>query len=197
MSSAERIRILAHELRSPVAALEALASRAHDVRPADLARFRELAVAAGRDVERLLTDPELLSLRPETAWLAALIDPFSGPGVTCTAEPVELVCDPTRMRQAVGNLVANGLRHGRAVTVMGTLREDSITIEVHDDGPGVVPGLDAFARGVSADGSSGYGLWLARAIAEAHGGSLILESTPGRPGAMFSLTVPLSPFGRG
>ena len=192
MSTDERLGLLAHELRSPVAALEALAPQAHGLPPSGLMRVAELAVAAGRDIERLLSDPDVLSFRPEEVDLRVLLESLVQPGVTCSAEPARVVCDPTRMRQALANLVANGRRHGTTVTVTGRHRRAGIVIEVSDDGPGVTPGIDVFERGVSGVASSGYGLWLARAIAEAHGGTLSLESTPGTS-ATFTLSVPSPP----
>ena len=193
MTTDERLGLLAHELRSPVAALEALASQARRLLPpSGLMRVAELAVAAGRDIERLLSDPDVLSFRPEEVDLRVLLESLVQPGVTCSAEPARVVCDPTRMRQALANLVANGRRHGTTVTVRGRRDRGGIAIEVSDDGPGVTPGIDVFERGVSGVASSGYGLWLARAIAEAHGGTLSLESTPGT-GATFTLAVPSPP----
>jgi signal transduction histidine kinase len=192
MTTEERLGLLVHELRSPVAALDALAVGAPGLSPKGLTRVAELAVAAGRDIERLFSDPDVLSFRPEDVDLGALLESLVQPGVTYSAEPARIVCDPTRMRQALANLVANGRRHGTTVTVTGRRGRGGIVIEVSDDGPGITPGIDVFDRGVSGVGSSGYGLWLARAIAEAHGGTLTLESTPG-VGAVFTLEVPSPP----
>jgi signal transduction histidine kinase len=196
--NADRLALLAHELRSPVAALEALAARAAGPTLPDgvLARIVELAIAAGGDVVRLLSDPELLSLHPVEVELRDLLESAAGHSVRVSSEPAVLVCDPTRVRQAVGNLVANGLRHGSHVTIEAARDGDRVVIEVSDDGPGVEPGVDAFARGVSGAGSSGYGVWLARAIAEAHGGELELVSPPGQ-GAAFRLSLPLAVAGSG
>src|SRR4029077_14611668 len=62
----DRLAVLTHELRSPVAALEALADQAAagNLPRAVLGRVTELAGAAVHDIARLLCDPELLSLRP-------------------------------------------------------------------------------------------------------------------------------------
>jgi signal transduction histidine kinase len=189
----ERLAVLSHELRSPVAALAALAERANGATlPADtLVRVIALGVAAGRDVERLLADPELLSLRSEKVDLAELLHGFASPRVVVTTQPVELAGDPTRLRQAMANLVANGLRHGTEVTIDARREGDHIVIEVSDDGDGVDPAIDPFARGSSTTGSSGYGLWLAREIAETHGGCLELTSAPAL-GATFRLSLPLA-----
>ena len=190
----DRLGVLAHELRSPVAALAALAERAA-VTPlaADtLRRVVELALAAGRDVVRLLADPELVSVAPEKVDLARVLEGIVRPGVALTAEPVEIECDPTRVRQAVANLVDNGLRHGRNVTVDARRSGSTATITVRDDGPGVAPGIDPFAPGVSGAGSTGYGLWLAQAVAEAHGGRLELGASAPGQGAVFTLVLPLA-----
>lgn len=192
MSADDRLALMAHELQSPVAALHALAAAAPGSASGDLARLAELAVAAGRDIERLLSDPDVLSLRLEEIELGSLLESILQPGVTWSAEPARLVCDPTRIRQALANLVANGRRHGTAVTVTGRRRDERIVVDVTDDGPGIAPGIDVFERGVSGVSSSGYGLWLARAIVEAHGGTLTLEAPRGG-GATFSLSVPSPP----
>jgi signal transduction histidine kinase len=94
-----------------------------------------------------------------------------------------------RLRQVLANLVANGLRHGSSVTIRAGEHDGAVVVDVADDGQGVDPGVDVFARGVSGAGSSGLGLWVARTVAEAHGGSLELGPEPG-PGARFRLSLP-------
>jgi len=184
---------LAHELRSPVAALDALSARAAGAPLPDgvLQRVVELAIAAAVDVVRLLSDPDLLSLQPERVGVHELLDGVAGPDVSVRAEDVTLVCDPTRVRQAVRNLVANGLRHGSRVDIEASRDGEHAVIEVRDDGPGIAAGVDPFALGVSGDGSTGYGLWLSRSIADAHGGELVLVPGSGR-GATFRLSLPLA-----
>jgi signal transduction histidine kinase len=190
-TSADRLRVVAHELRSPVAALMALADAAPALRgPAERRRLLDLAVAAGRDIERILSDPELLSLRPVLVDVGGLVAGLAADRVVVAVEGrPEARADATRLRQAIANLVANGLRHGMRVAIQVAEKDGEVVVEVTDDGPGVSPGLDPFARGMSGAGSSGLGLWLARAIAEAHGGSLVL--LPGtEPGARFRLALP-------
>jgi signal transduction histidine kinase len=196
MTKGERLAILAHELRSPVAALSALAAAGRNAPASGLTRIAELATTAGRDIERLLSDLDVLSLRMEDVDLGTLFDPLTQLGVTCSVESARVVCDPTRIRQALANLVANGLRHGTAVSVTAHRRGDRVVVDVTDDGPGIPAGMDVFARGVSGVGSSGYGLWLAREIAQAHGGTLTLESGSAG-GATFTLDVPSPPVASG
>jgi two-component system, OmpR family, sensor kinase len=177
----ERLRIVAHELRSPVAALDALAAAAAATDdPALLERIIGLGVSAGRDVERIVSDPELVSLRLESVDLVALAASFAAPTVTVETDgPATVEGDATRLRQVLSNLVANALRHGTRAAVDVRTENDLVVVSVTDDGPGVDPGTDPFARGASGAGSTGYGLWLARAIAEAHGGTLELGDAPG------------------
>jgi signal transduction histidine kinase len=186
----ERLRIVLHELRSPVAALEALADAARSADPTTLQRLVELAAVAARDVERLLSDPELLSMRAENVDLDALVRGFARPAVDVDAGGAHHVrADPTRLRQAIANLVENALRHGSRATLAVRGGDGRVEVLVADDGAGVEPGIDPFGRGTSGAGSSGYGLWLARAIAESHGGTLELDDSLG-PGAGFRLSLP-------
>jgi two-component system OmpR family sensor kinase len=188
--SPERLAVVAHELRSPVAALVALADAARTVPPSDRCRLVELAVAAGRDVERILAEPDGGRLRLETLDLGALASTFAGGTVEVEAPAGAIVeGDPTRLRQALANLVGNGLRHGTNVRVEVGESAGRVMVDVADNGPGVEAGVDVFARGVSGAGSSGLGLWIARSIAEAHGGSLELVDS-GTAGARFRLCLP-------
>ena len=188
--SAEGLQLVAHELRSPVAALAALAGAAAELPAGERPRALALAIAAARDIERILTDAEPGSLRREPVDLAALVGELRADEVDVSVAGRPMVeGDPTRLRQVLANLVANGLRHGSSVTIRVGERDGVVVVDVSDDGPGVDPTVDVFVRGVSAAGSSGLGLWVARTIAEAHGGSLELAPEPG-PGARFRLSLP-------
>ncbi|MEU3275215.1 ATP-binding protein [Saccharomonospora sp. NPDC006951] len=96
---------------------------------------------------------------------------------------------PARLREVIGVLLDNALRHGDG-TVTVTARkgeaEGTVVVEVHDTGAGVPDELapHIFERGFSGGGSTGVGLALARALAEADGGRL--ELSVKRP-ATFSL----------
>lgn len=189
----EDLALLAHELRAPVAALARLAEAAPEARDrGSLGPLVSLAVAAGRDVERILRDPTPGAAAREPARLAALVASAAIEGgdrvdVRSEADPVVLV-DPTRIRQALVNLVANGLRHGERVTLVVGETGETAHVDVRDDGPGLPGELDPFARGVGAAGSTGLGLWVARTAVEEHGGSL--EVLDRGPGAWFRLALP-------
>ncbi len=190
----DRLAILAHELRSSVAALvavaEALAAERQTLQPEQARRLVELAVAAGRSIERLLTDQDVLSIAARPIAVEQLLDEVVRGRAGLDVDPgLVVVADAVRLRQAVENLLENALRHGSAVEVTARAIGDDIRIAIADDGPGVPPDLDVFASGVSGVGSTGYGLAVARAIAEGHGGRIELSSEP-PAGATFTLVLP-------
>jgi signal transduction histidine kinase len=188
----ERLRIVVHEVHSPVAALDALATAAAATDDPELVRrMVDLGVAAARDVARLVSDPDLVSLRLEPVDLASLARTFATPAVSVETDgPAMVDGDATRLRQVLSNLVANALRHGTRAAIEVRTRNGPVVVSVADDGPGIA-GADPFARGASGAGSSGYGLWLSRAIAEAHGGTLELGDASER-GACVRLSLPPS-----
>ncbi len=122
MSDVDRLAVLAHELRSPIAALmaieETLRAAGAGISAAELRRMLQLAVAAGRDMERLLADPELFSVERRPVDLAVLLEGLRGDRVDIDVRRGLVVsADAGRLRQALANLVANGLRHADRVTV--------------------------------------------------------------------------------
>lgn len=134
---------------------------------------------------------QMLSLRAEAADVRIVVD----------ACDEEVSVDGQRVTQLIGNLVSNAL----AVTPRGGTVELKLAMaagspvlrgSVADTGPGIplelMPHLfTAFWRGDRRDREGvGLGLWIARAIAEAHGGDLTAVSLPGQ-GAVFSFTLPL------
>jgi two-component system OmpR family sensor kinase len=126
--------------------------------------------------------------RPIAAELAA--------GVTVTG-------DEDRLRQVVGNLLANVRVHtplDAAVSISLSSADGACRLVVADRGPGVDPThagriFDRFYRadsGRSRDrGGSGLGLSIAASVVEAHGGTIVHAPTDGG-GATFTLTLPLA-----
>ena len=108
--------------------------------------------------------------------------------------------DSERLRQVVGNLIDNAVKYspaGGAVEVRVASHDHVVIVSVQDRGPGIATEdqrliFEKFGR-VSAGNSkpgTGLGLYIARSIAEAHGGSLEVASLPGR-GATFTLRLPV------
>ncbi|WP_020668129.1 ATP-binding protein [Amycolatopsis nigrescens] len=96
---------------------------------------------------------------------------------------------PARLREVIGVLLDNAKRHGAGTVTLAARRGDAdatVVVEVSDTGSGIPDELapHVFERGFSGGGSTGVGLALARALAEADGGRLELSSK--RP-AVFSL----------
>lgn len=112
---------------------------------------------------------------------------------------VRVHATPGRLREAIGVLVENSLRHGAGtvgvlVRPAGRGSGGMVVLEVSDEGPGIPEGLVAhvFDRGVSTASSTGIGLGLARAFVEADGGRLELRRAVPPTFAIF-LTVSTPP----
>lgn len=116
--------------------------------------------------------------------------------------PDELIAevDADRIQQALENLLINAQRHAADSPVVLSLHQERrddgwcAVFSVRDQGPGIAPEIiprlmERFARGQRSRGL-GLGLYLARMIAEAHGGSLAVESMLGK-GTTFRLAVPI------
>ena len=120
--------------------------------------------------------------------------------VTVTADgdvEVRFTGDDGLLRRMVTNLLDNAVRHARpggAVAASVRQTPTAVTIRVADDGPGVPADardriFQRFARMNQEYAGAGLGLPIAKWIAEAHGGSLVLEST-GPAGSTFTVTMP-------
>jgi len=114
----------------------------------------------------------------------------------------QLVADSSLLRRALGNLVANALRHtssgGRVVVKAKTTRDHAVEIIVSDTGCGIAPAYIPciFDRFYRVDGarprqgqSTGLGLAIVRSIMQLHGGTASIDSEPGQ-GTTVTLTFP-------
>ncbi|HJU37832.1 MAG TPA: ATP-binding protein [Gaiellaceae bacterium] len=109
--------------------------------------------------------------------------------------------DRARLRQVLGNLIENAVKYspeGGEVRVSAAASNGAVRIAVRDAGPGIPTDqqnriFEKFGRadvGGASKPGTGLGLFIARSIAEAHGGSLAVTS--GRePGSTFTLTLPV------
>ena len=110
--------------------------------------------------------------------------------------------DPHRVEQILVNLLTNAVRYGKHRILLRVGRDGGdILFQVHDDGPGVPKRFEAaiwqrFERGAHRRGSSvdglGIGLPIARALVEAHGGTITQHRSDVYGGACFEFTIPAS-----
>jgi signal transduction histidine kinase len=195
---------LAHELKSPVAALTGIAEAYADANGERRGRLVELAGRAVASIERLLADGTSASLRTalidvrgvardavEAAALrgAVVLEPGD--------EQLLVEADASRLRQALDNLIGNALGHapgGTCVTVRAYRESGSVVVAVADAGEGIAADdlarvFDTGVRLTDARPGQGLGLAVVRAITRAHGGEVEVESAPGQ-GATFRLVLP-------
>lgn len=120
-------------------------------------------------------------------------------GAERPAAPVTIVGDGERLEQALGNLVANAIKftpEGGGVTVRASAGGGFAVVEVIDTGVGIDPEQQprVFERFYKADrgrgtGGTGLGLAIVKHIVQAHGGTVAVESRPGR-GSTFIMRLP-------
>jgi two-component system sensor histidine kinase MtrB len=207
---------VAHELRTPLAALVAEASilqdhldalpdesrRAGELLIADVARLRAL-VSDLMEISRFDAGAEHIALEPVdigrfvTAVAAAR---FPTANVAISPGLPFIDTDPRRLERILGNLLDNAREHaaGTPVDVDVAVTVDSLVISVADRGPGVPPERMAhiFERFYKADpsrhaGSSGLGLAIALEHAELLGGTLEAEARDGG-GLRMELRLPVT-----
>ena len=205
-----------HELRTPLTVLRAQVELL-DCEPDPQHRRDATATLLGKidELDRLVGDMLTLAgaeagqlVTPEPIELDGFFEDlrrdlplFGARDFQLQAVGGELRADPNRLTQVLRNLVRNAVAHtepGGRVTVAAHGRGDRLEISVSDTGPGIPPDqleriFERFHRlegGRSRDrGGSGLGLAIARAITEAHGGSIRAESVPGH-GATFRIVLP-------
>ncbi|MEO6086820.1 MAG: ATP-binding protein [Umezawaea sp.] len=203
----ELVGDVSHQLRSRLTALqlrlEALADHEEPETAAEAGAALEQAERLAEVLDELLAaaraarsvDAEPLDLRAElTAIAGEWREPLRGEGRALRVRVPEGMlarATPGRLREAIGVLLDNALRHGEGPVVLSARSDDSaIVVEVSDGGAGVPDELAGhiFERGVSGGGSTGVGLSLARALVDADGGRLELSTA--RP-ATFSVFLPV------
>lgn len=210
-----------HELRTPLTSIQGFAElfrlKGDDARVDLPTIFRRIESESARMrvlVEDLLTlarldehrpierKPVDLSILAADACTDAVASQPDRPVTLEAPAAVVISADEAHLRQAVGNLVSNALRHtpqGTPLEVGCLVSDGHASITVRDHGPGLDEEtlthlFDRFwQRDPSRVGAgSGLGLSIVAAVAAEHGGVVTADNAPGG-GAIFTLTLPVDP----
>ena len=208
------LEIVAHDLRSPLTAIKALAESIARANPPLRPRLDKIDRAVGRmdrligqlvDATRIGHGELTVSTRPEPvgAIVGETVDLYA-----TTARDRDIVLEATdlpagavvqadrdRIMQVLGNLIGNALKFtppGGRVTLSARQRADAVTFSVADTGSGIAAEdlphvFEQYWK--HDDKGTGLGLFIARNVVQAHHGRIWVESTPGA-GATFFFTLP-------
>ena len=220
LAAEELLTIMAHDLRNYLtplkSRLELMERRArregreqdvHDVTAAsNTFNLLGRVISDLLDVARL--NQGIFTIHPQPTDLVDLVyevvPAFSGPETSIhvhAPQEVVLLADPDRLRQVLENLLANAVKHAPkhtpiTVQVSRERRADGLwmLLTVSNEGPGIPSELCAqllrpFVAGVTSTGL-GLGLYLANRIAEAHYGTLTVDSPRGQ-GVQVTLALPM------
>jgi two-component system OmpR family sensor kinase len=206
-----------HELRTPLTAVLANLELLEEVLNGEERDAAASALRSARRMRRLVAD--LLLLARADAGRAAAREPVDLSEVVLEAaselesvagdHPITVSAPPGAtltgarddLHRLVANLLENALRHtdpGTAVEVSVERRDGEVVLAVEDDGPGVPPDVaekifERFYRGAGErSGSSGLGLAIVRAVADAHRGSVALTEPLDGRGARFVVRLPVA-----
>lgn len=210
------IAMLAHDLQTPLASISAGTDLL--IRNSDSDRTLRIANRMMDTVQRMssmvsdLTDHARagqgpMPVRPQPIDLGAIVDQTAD---QCRQlEPVDRVrveksgdlqgeWDPGRLGQAVTNLVVNALRYGEGeVLVRARDAGAVVNVSVHNAGSPIPPDrlasiFEPFQRGTERGKGLGLGLFIVRAIVDAHGGALDVSSSAAA-GTTFVIRLPRRP----
>lgn len=210
-----------HEFRTPLAVVDSAATEQLTFPSTDIDSQLERAAQIRRACRRLtaLVDNCLVSDRLDAPAFRLQLDRV--PVTDLIDDAVQLVhwsrrhhlrletagipaswqCDPTLVRIALSNLVDNAVKYAQAGEIAVCARLDGqgrLELTVSDEGPGLAPELaqrifELHERGERSDQTRGFGLglWVARRVAQMHGGDVQVTPAAGG-GTCFTLTLPCS-----
>jgi signal transduction histidine kinase len=202
-----------HELRTPLTSLLANLELLSEELGGEQAETAEAALRSARRMRRLVGDLLLLARadarraqpRGPTDLADVLLEAASELGPMAEDHELSIEARPAvvpgvrdDLHRLTLNLIENATRHTPPGTHIraGTSVEDGVAVlTVEDDGPGIPPELgarvfDRFVRGAPGTRGSGLGLAIVRAVAESHGGTVVLERPEGGSGARFVISIP-------
>jgi PAS domain S-box-containing protein len=210
--------LVTHELKAPLTSLKGFAQLLYRRRTWDT-RAVEVILDRAQHLERLISDlldvasmdAGRMELRRAETDLRELVEDAvdearelaTGHCINAELPDATIRClvDPHRITQVLENLLTNAIKYspaGGSITVTLARDADSVEIAVRDTGIGIaaeaIPSLfSRFFRVETVHMASvqglGLGLYISRALVEAHGGRIWAESTPGE-GSRFAFTLP-------
>jgi signal transduction histidine kinase len=216
----ELVSAVSHELRSPLTSIRGYSALLIDRwdrldEPDKLDMIRQIHHDSGR-VSRLLAELSEVSrieagrldLRRDAVHLADLVDgavrrvalqfPDLEAHVELPPDLPDVYADSDRIEQVLANLVENACKYASAkgLRIRASCYDQQVAVFVTDQGEGIpeadLPRLfDKYYRSTTARPSgTGLGLWISRALIEAHGGHLTVDSNAGQ-GSSFRFTLPM------
>jgi PAS domain S-box-containing protein len=213
------LALLAHELRNPLAPILNAADVLNTQSPSssDVSWAAEIISRQAKHMARMLEDlldasriaRKKLDLRKEYLNIVKLIQSATEVTqsvvegrehelvLTLPGAPLYVHADPTRLEQAIANLINNAAKYTeRQGRIQVTCRRDgsNVLVSVKDNGVGIDPGtlpklFHLFSQGHQSDGL-GIGLWLVREIVAMHGGSIEVTSEGVGKGSEFRVYLP-------
>lgn len=198
---------IGHDLKTPLAALRVrIESVEDDTQRARMADTIEDITNSLDDILSLArvgrpSDP--LERTDLAALVASVVEEYEDMGENVELGDTQRTALPLRttwLRRALRNLIGNALRYGGQARVSLSKAEGEAIVRIADNGPGIAQDqiaamLEPFTRGESSrsrkTGGAGLGLTLARAIAEQHGGQLVLANRHGENGEVTGLVAEL------
>jgi len=208
-----------HELRTPLTSVLANLEYLADQLEGERAEAARSALRSSRRMKRLVADLLLLARadagrtaahRPTdiaavVTEAAAELEPVSEDHLlSVQAEPAIVSGARDDLHRMVANLIENAITHtpqGTAVRASVSRADGEVRLVVEDDGPGIASALaprvfERFVRGGGERaGSSGLGLAIVRAVAEAHGGTVVVEPGGNGAGTRFLVRLPAAKAG--
>ncbi len=221
---ADFLAAVSHELRTPLTSILGYSNLLYEageaIGPEDQKQFLQTIEHQGRVLLELINDllemakldSDQLKLEKEAcppgAVLTAVFDEYSaraeeaGIDLHVESECTLLAhCDPSRIQQAIGYLVDNGLKftpQGGSVILAAYQKDDDVVMQVTDTGCGIALENQTrlFEKFYQVDAGAarcvngtGLGLAIVKRIVQLHGGRVFLESEPGH-GSTFGLVLP-------
>jgi signal transduction histidine kinase len=221
--AAEVFDLVSHEIRAPLTVISGyLEILGRPLDESSYARALAESRRAVERIERLLEDLETATCAADcfaprelaTVSMSALVaesitayQDTSSHRLACDAQPAcpgDVLGDDVRLRQALGNLIGNAIAYtpeGSRITATVRCEGDTVITTVEDEGPGIPEDrlervFERFERLGAPDSNrpgTGLGLYIVRAIIEAHGGSVRAEAGSEGRGARFVIELPAAP----